>query len=166
MAFFLATWAECAWQSFHLAGQDPEVCKAESRSVGSWKTSTCARIFDKLSVNCFLWCFSWDTISLHQALRAIPSHNLKSQGKLHNYTHLGQASTPQEIDGSAPGDKRKMWGMRKQKAPEWERRGNNTCEARECIGTWETQSFLKGYIVATGGLSTLMGSLHCSVTGK
>lgn len=139
----LATCTECAWQSLHLAGRYPEVSKAESQSSGSWKTCACARIFHKLSVNCFLWFFSWDTIYVHQALRTIPSHNLKSHGKHHNCAHLGQSSTPQEIDGSAPGDEREMQGMRKQKAPEWERRRIHICEARECICVGETWSFLK-----------------------
>ncbi|XP_012658114.1 uncharacterized protein LOC100950074 [Otolemur garnettii] len=44
-----------------------------------------------------------------------PPNPPRSQGKLHNYTYLDQASPPQEMDGSAPGDERMMQGMGKQK---------------------------------------------------
>lgn len=94
----LAAWAGYGWQSFPVAGQYPEVSKAEGKSLGSWKTCARASIFDKCSVNCFLWFFSWDTDYVYQALSTTPSHPPTPQGKLHNYTHLGQVSTPQEMD--------------------------------------------------------------------
>lgn len=72
----LAPWAGCAWLSFHVAGQHPEVSKAEGKSLGSQETCARASIFDKCLVNCCLWFHSWDANSLHQAPRTTSSSYL------------------------------------------------------------------------------------------
>lgn len=110
----LASLAGCAWQSFHVLASILRLAKQKANLLGA-KRHVHVPVFLTNAQLIVFYDFYPETHTVHQAPRTPPSHHARPQGKFHNYTHLDQVSTPQEMDRSAPGDESMIQGMRKQR---------------------------------------------------